>query len=170
MRTETKTRELFTFDELSEQAKEKALDAMRYVNTDAGSDWWDDIYHDAANVGIMITGFDLGRAQECDGRIEDTEETAHQIMKEHGENCETYKTAAAYLKERDELIDTWPKDADEDLLDEKLQELGEDFTKSIHEDYRIILQKEEEYQTSDEAIQETIEANEYEFTKDGSRA
>lgn len=170
MRTETKTRELFTFDELGEQAKEKALDAMRYMNTDAGSDWWDGTYEDAANVGIKITGFDLGRAQECDGRIEDTEETARQIMKEHGEHCETYKTAAAYLKERDELVNTWPKDADEDLLDDKLQELGEEFTKSILEDYRIILQKEEEYQTSDEAIQETIEANEYEFTKDGSRA
>lgn len=168
MRTETKTRELFTFDELSEQAKEKALDAMRYVNTD--DDWWDTVYNDAATVGIKITGFDLGRAQECNGRIQDTEETARQIMKGHGEDCETYKTATAYLKERDELIDTWPKDADEDLLDDNLKELGEEFTKSILEDYRIILQKEVEYQTSDEAIRDTIEANEYEFTKDGSLA
>ena len=165
---QTKTINIFSFAELSDTAKDTARNWFR--NHALDYEWWDGVYEDAANVGIKITGFDIGRANDIDGTIDDTEETAHKIVKEHGEACETYKTAAAYLKERDELVNTWPKDADEDLLDEKLQELGEEFTKSILEDYRIILTKEEEYQTSDEAIRDTIEANEYEFTKDGSRA
>ena len=42
-----------------------------------------------------------------------------------------------------------------------------EFRRSILEDYRIILQTEFEYLTSEEAIVEIIEANEYEFTADG---
>ena len=53
-------------------------------------------------------------------------------------------------------------------FDNDCGELDAEFTKSIFEDYRILLQKECEYLNSDEAIIETIEANDYYFTKDGS--
>ena len=102
--------------------------------------------------------------------MDQPETTAHYITKNHGEQCETYKTAAAYLKERDELIDTWPSDGDQDTLDEKLDELDEEFTESILEDYRIILDKEHDYRLSDEAIDEDISANEYLFTEEGKRS
>ncbi len=43
------------------------------------------------------------------------------------------------------------------------------FLNSLIEDYSIILQKESEYLMSNEAIIETIEANEYEFKANGDR-
>ena len=179
MRTETKTRTLYRFEELSDEAKEKALDSRRYTNTDAGSEWWESTYEDAANVGIKIKGFDTGRSgssSSIDGKVEDTENTAHQIMKEHGEECETYKTAAEYLKERDAIIQRTGDSSDsedsldQDEVDDLLDELGNEFTKAILEDYLTILRNELEYLDSDEAVKESIEANEYEFTEDGNPA
>lgn len=174
MRTETTTRTLYKFEELSDEAKEKALDSSRYTNTQY-MEWWESTYEDAANVGIKIKGFDTGRGSSIDGRVEDTENTAHQIIKDHGEECETYKTAAEYLKERDKAIEAALVDGngeykDEDALDEKLDELGKEFTKSILEDYLTILRNEMEYLESNEAVQESIEANDYEFTEDGNPA
>lgn len=161
---------------MSDEAKEKALDSRRYTNTDAGSEWWESTYEDAANVGIKIKGFDTGRGSSIDGRVEDTENTAHQIMKEHGEECETYKTAAEYLKERDAIIQRTGDSSDsedsldQDEVDDLLDELGNEFTKAILEDYLTILRNELEYLDSDEAVKESIEANEYEFTEDGNPA
>jgi len=172
MRTETTTRTLYKFEELSDEAKEKALDSSRHTNTQY-MEWWESTYEDAANVGIKIKGFDTGRGSSIDGKVEDTENTAHQIMKDHGEECETYKTAAEYLKERDKAIEAAPSAMeidDEYELDEKLDELGEEFTKSILEDYLTILRNEMEYLESNEAVQESIEANDYEFTEDGNPA
>lgn len=169
MRTETTTKTIYKFDELSDKAKEKALDKCREYSVD--HDWWESVYEDAANVGIKITGFDIGRASLCEGTIVDTEQTAHQIVDNHGEECETYLTAVNYLSERDAAIAAAPKAMeidDEYDLDEKLDELGEEFTKSILEDFRIILQNEYEYLQSDEAVTENIEANDYEFDEDGN--
>jgi len=173
MRTEQITRTIYTFDELSDRAKGKARHKIADINTD--HEWWDSVYEDAANVGIKITGFDTGRAQDITGTIEDTEGTAHRIMKDHGEMCETYKTAAAYLADRDAVIAAAPKDehgelVDEYELDEKLDELGEHFRKSILGDYLQTLTRELEYLYSDEAIADTIEANGYEFDEYGNLA
>ena len=168
MRTETTTRTIYKFDELSDRAKDKALDNCRDYEVE--NDWWEQVYEDASQVGIKITSFDIDRASYCKGEIPDTEQTAHNIVDNHGEACDTYKVAAAYLKERDETIDTFKEDADEDYKDEKLDDLGEEFTKAILEEYLSILRKEYEYLTSDEAVKEMIEANEYEFTKKGELA
>ena len=171
MRTETTTRTLYKFDELSDSAKDKALDNCRYYEVDHG--WWEQTYEDASEVGIKITSFDINRASYCKGDIPDTEQTAHNIVDNHGEACDTYRVAAAYLKERDEAIDLAPKAMeidDEYELDEKLDELGEEFTKAILEEYLSMLRKDYEYLTSDEAVKEMIEANEYEFTEEGERA
>jgi hypothetical protein len=47
--------------------------------------------------------------------------------------------------------------------------LEDEFLKTLCEDYRIILSREYDYLTSEAAIIETIEANEYEFKADGTR-
>lgn len=161
---------LYKFEELSSEAQENAINKNSDFNVDF--EWWDGTYDDANNVGIKITEFDVDRASYCKGYIADTEQTAHDIIKQHGENCETYKTAAQYLKERDTLIENWPKDSDgeyenEDDLDDQLDELGEDFEQSILEDYRIILSNEYEYLTSAAAIKEALISNDYDFTAEG---
>jgi thiamine pyrophosphate-dependent acetolactate synthase large subunit-like protein len=170
MRVHTQQTEVFQFDELSQNAQENAIANCRYFEVDG--EWWDSVYEDAAMVGIKITSFDIDRNRHADVKISDVKETAQQIVDQHGESCETYKTASAYLAERDALVDEWVKDengefVDEYELDSRLDELDEEFKKSIAEDYAIMLQREYEYLTSDEAVTEGIHANEYEFTEDG---
>lgn len=164
---------VYTFDELSDKAKEKARDWYREGALDY--DWWDSVYEDAANIGLKISEFDIDRASYVKASfMASAEETAHKIEEEHGENCETFKDAKNYLKERDALINTAPKDengefADEYELDNKLDELDQEFLKTLCEDYRIMLTKEYEYLMSDESVDENIGANEYTFTETGKR-
>jgi hypothetical protein len=169
MRTVTTSTNVYTFEELSESAQETAISNNSSINVNEG--WWENTYEDAANVGLKITSFDM--YQYCNGNfIQDACYTANKIKDEHGEQCETYKTAEKFLTERDELIDTAPKDENGDFeneyeLDQKLDDLEEDFEKSILEDYRIILRKEYEYLISEEAIKESLISSEMEFTENG---
>lgn len=165
-----KTIELYQWNELPEEWKKNVLDKHFSINVD--HEWWNFTYEDAKTAGIKITEFDTDRF--CKGEfIEDALFCANAIIKEHGEECETYKTAKQFLAERDEIVNTAPKDKDgevedESELDEKLDACEEEFRKSILEDYRIILRKEFEYLTSEEAIAETFEANKYYFDETGS--
>lgn len=177
MRTETTTRTLYTFDELSDKAKAKALDAYREINLN--HDWWDGTYDDAKNIGLEIEGFELDRRRGAEGSfIEDANHCASRIIAEHGEMCETYKTAKAFLSDWAELVAKYSDGVNLDQVhedseykfDQEADELQEEFLKSILEDYSIMLQKESEYLYSDEAVRETIEANEYEFTEEGKEA
>lgn len=144
MRTETITKTILTFDELSEDQQNKVMEKLYYINVD--HDWYDFIYEDANNIGLKITGFDIGRSNYCEiDFIEDHVEIAKKIILEHGASCESYKTAQNFLRT-------------------KMSE--EDFEKEIAEDYLRMLRNEYEYLTSEEAIKETIKANEYEFDAD----
>lgn len=163
---------VYTFDELNDRAKETAREWYRqYCIAD---DWYTFVYEDAERVGLKITAFDLRGGVEAEF-LASAEETAHKIEEEHGKTCATYTTAKAYLKKRDELIDGWPKDGDGEFqslsdLDARLDELDDEFSYDLREDYRIILQNEIDWIMSEEAVDENILANEYEFTADGKRA
>ena len=172
-RIDTVETEVFNFDELSEEGKEKALADLYDTNTD--QDWWENTYEDAARVGIKITGFDLDRGAYCEGDIYDHEATAEAITENHGTKCETYLTAVQYQADRSKLVIKYSDGYNIDIVaednefgfDDDCNELDEEFKKSLLEDYRIILQHEYEYLTSEEAIIETILANAYEFTANG---
>ncbi len=171
MRTiETK---VYTFDELSEAAKEQARNWYREAGFDG---WYESTYDDAENIGLKIKAFDLDRrayvkAEFLHGALE----CAHAIEKEHGETCETFKTATEFLKERDSIVDQAERDENGDVcnnydLDQDLDACEAEFLKAISEDYRINLQREWDYVNSNESIDENIRCNEYEFTEDGERA
>jgi len=173
MRTETTTRTLYQFDELSEQAKQAAMEKLYDINVDHG--WWDCTYDDAEGVGCKITGFDIGRPQMCDLTCDDAVETSGKIMENHGESCDTYKLAESFLQERDEIVNAAERDedgelADEYALDKKLDEVEAEFVRALSEEYLSLLRNDYEYLTGEEAILESIEANEYEFTEDGKLA
>ena len=162
---------VYKFAELSEKEKEKAISKFRDCHLDYY--WWDHVYEDAKEAGLKIEEFYLDRNRHAEGRfIESARECAQKIVENHGPDCETFKTASAFLKERDEIVEQAPKDEDGEFvsefeLDEKLDDCEAEFLKSILEDYSIMLQKECEYLQSDEAIIETIEANDYDFTENG---
>ncbi len=173
MRIETTTRELYPFDELSDEAKEKAIEKLWDINIDY--EWWEGTYEDAENIGLKITEFDLDRHM-IRGRFTDyASDCALAILKEHGNETETYWTAREYLYKLAYLENA---EFDQCLEDERDYEEGEadtdeidrEFLRGLLEDYRIILQREYQYQTNEEAIIEAIEANEYEFTADGELA
>jgi hypothetical protein len=173
MRVETTTRNLYKFEELSEEAKERAIENLWDINVD--HDWWDSVYMDAENIGLKIDEFDIDRGSYARGKFTlSAEEVAANIMRDHGESCETYKTAENFLKEHDPVFASYMDENSPDYesreSEEKLLDIESEFLKSLLEDYRIMLSEEYDYLTSDEAIKETIEANEYEFTKDGKLA
>ncbi len=171
--------ETFKFSELSEKAKEKALEKLCDLNVDHA--WWEFVYEYAARSGLKITGFDLCRRRGATGKfILNPSDAAKSFVSEHGEACETRVTSEAYLKDLADLqsgFETTGKalDPEYDLDDDRefasaLEDLNADFLRSILEDYSIMLQKEYEYLTSEAAIIESIEANDYDFTVDGKIA
>ena len=166
-----KTYKTWKFEELDEKQKEKVIQKYGDINVDC--DWWESTYQDAERVGVKIEAFNIDRGSYCKGKfISSSEETAHLIEKEHGETCETFKTAKEYLFARDATIEGAERDENGDFtneneLDNKLDELDGEFLKSILEDYLTILRKEYEYLTSEEAIIETIKANDYDFNEKG---
>lgn len=163
---------VFKFSELSDRAKEKARDGYREGALDY--EWWDTVYEDAKNIGLKITGFDLGRGSYVEGSFtKSADDVAKLILEDHGKDTETYKDARDFLADQEKK---WAKekeeeDEDEDkIYGEVSEEDEEEFLKTLCEDYRIILEKEMEYLTSNEAIDESIEANEPEFNEDGTLA
>ena len=168
---------VYDFSELSDEAKENAV--LKLADVNIFSDWYENVYYDAEYTALLkITGFDIDRGSYCKGDfIEDAESTAQKIMSEHGKDCETLQTAREYMQNREKLVAKYSDGINTDIVDEDNEydfdndcdELGNEFLRSILEDYRIILSKEYDYLTSKEAITETIEANEYEFDVNGNR-
>ena len=141
---------LYSFDELSDRAKETARNNYRMHALDY--EWWDGVYEDAERAGLKITSFDLGGRQSITGELTgDISDTLQHIMVEHGRQCDTYKLMQEFY---------WRRHIG-DSMDEA------EFTRQLLEEYRIMLDHEYEYLLSDECIDESLTANEYEFTENG---
>lgn len=174
--TYTKTITLYQFDELTYAAKEKARDWWRECGID--DDWHECVDEDAANVGIKITGFDCGRGNSITGDFDTMAvAVANKIIAGHGKDCDTFKTATAFIAERMKLVADAPRNpddhedefTDEAALDDAINDLETEFKRAILEDYLSMLRRELEYQQSDEYIDETIRGNEYTFDENGKR-
>lgn len=165
---------VYSFSELSEEAKQKALNKLADINFNY--EWWDDIYEDAKYIGLKLTSFDLDRNRHCKGEfLLDAQEVANKIISEHGESCSTYETAKNFLSEWSDLVSKYSDGINTDIVtednqydfDQEADDLENEFLSSLCEDYSMILQRDYEYRYSEEAIIETIEVNEYEFTENG---
>lgn len=171
----TKTINLYTYEEASEDLKENILEKLWDINVD--HDWWQYTYDDMENIGLQCNGFDLDRGSYCEVEaIDDIETIAHRIIAEHGKSCRTHQTAKEYLKDRAELVRKYSDGIQLDMVaedneydfDSECNDLDKEFLRSLGEDYRMILQQEYDYLTSKEAIEETLIANEYTFNEDGA--
>lgn len=170
MRTEQITKVYYQFNELSEEAKKHAVENLSDLNTDR--DWWEYVYEDAMNIGLKITGFDI-QYRDITGNFDLSAcEVAQNVINNHGETCETYKTAQNFLNDWQPVFNNYMDESHPDYesneSEEKLQDLESEFEKSLLEDYLQILTKDYEYLESEEAIIETIECNEYEFDEAGN--
>lgn len=140
---------VYKFDELTPSAQDKAINHLSDISV--SHDWWQFTYDDAERIGLKLTEFDLDRNRHAKGHfIEDANFTANAIIKEHGEDCETYKTAANFLEDWNNLVAVHSNGIDtdrvtedkSDVFDQLADELEESFLKSLLEDYSIILQNE----------------------------
>jgi len=163
---------LFAINELTEEVKEKVLNEFRDINV--FFDWWDSIFGDAKVIGLKITGFDLDRNRHAKGEfLLAANEVAQNILNNHGESCETYKTASSFMEDWQPVFNDYMDESSEKYeskeAEQELQEMEDSFLDSLLEDYSIMLQKEYEYLMEDEAVEETIIANEYQFLENGKR-
>lgn len=140
---------LYRFSELSDKAKQRALNDHRYHETEY-MEWWESVYEDANMIGLQINSFD---DYSANGEfIANPEQVAKNIVMEHGADCETHKIAAEYL-----ALPYEDRDAEE-LLEKLLRE------------YHNMLQKEMAYLESDEHLSEVLDdPSIFEFYADGSR-
>jgi len=160
MREETITIKHFKFDELNEKAKSKAIEKLWDLNIEY--DWWDYIYEDAKRIGCNITEFDIDRGSFCtmDFSNDYLIDIAKNIIKEHGEACNTYKLASEYIINHKSAYDA--------ETDSVPMSLNRPFIDSLQEEYLSMLRREYEHLTSEEAIVDSIESNEYEFDENGN--
>ena len=152
----TITINLYSFSELSEEAQQKAISNLSDINT-MDSSWYGSLEEDAFNIGLKISSLDIDR-RDCRGDlIESLEDSIQLVLNNHGEMTETYKTAKTFLTH---LTDSISDGEYDDLKDGYLNEM-------LH-NYLEMFKNELEYQESNEAIIETIEANDYYFLSDGT--
>lgn len=196
MRTETIN--VYKFDELNDEAKEKAREWYRDGALDY--EWWDSVYEDAAAVGLLMginveriyfSGFAsqgdgacfIGTYQYAKGSVARVKEYApqddelHRIVENlavaqkprfYGlsatinhihHHCHEYSVAIAVFEDQDcRAIEAGVED------NEAVSEALRDFMRWI---YRR-LEAEHDWLMSDEQVDDTIIANEYEFTADGT--
>jgi hypothetical protein len=160
---------LYSFEELNYTAKERAL--SKFYNINVEHNWWEFIYSDAKELGILIKSFDLDRGKHIKIDIDSSYycgDVANKIISSHGKTCQTYIISETFLKDREDIEFKYDdKLINEEQFDDIISELEEEYTNDIANEYLSMLKQEYEYLTSDEAIIEAICANDYEFTEDG---
>lgn len=150
---------LYSFNELNEQAKKRAIGEFADINV--SHNWWDSIYEDAKNIELEITGFDMAYKPSAKGKfIISAEATADEIFDEHGQETESYNLASEFKAAMANVNTGEEDDNSEDLRDEFLNKLLAYYANMLKQDC--------EYLQSEQAIKETIEANEYTFEEDGT--
>lgn len=158
MRTiETK---VYQYDELLEEAQSKAVEAHLDINVNY--DWWEFIYEDLEKMGIEVVNFNSHKT--AINLTETPLDVVDRLTEEYADITEIHQTA---LNFKNDWVNLHHTSADTDVSDDE-EDLELDFTNTLVEDVRIMLNHEYEYLTSEEAIIETLVANEYEFTKDGT--
>lgn len=159
------TIQTYKFSELSDDAMQKAIEKHWDIMTDWS--WWEFIYEDAKRIGLNIRSFDLYSKQIDITYDDDPDDVANAILKEYGSAMDIYRYATEYLeryKQIEELVDE-----DEILPSDEVEELNEEFLHDLGECFLSFLNSEYEWRTSDEAVAEEIEINDYDFTADGRR-
>ena len=161
---------LYYFDELSDKAKETAINDYRDINVDY--DWWECSYNTWEEMGVKINHFDIYRQDIGLEFYETEEEVAKYIVIDFGHN-EFYDFAKEYLEAKKKIDKTYKDSFDEfgecEDYDFELEELNDLFQYDLKHAILFWLKEELEYLQSDEAIADTLEANEFEFTEYGKR-
>lgn len=166
---------LYEFSELNEAAKKRAVERFREINVEY--EWWDCTYDGMAESGIIIREFDMYRGT-IESNIDDKYQTAQTIISDFGEAMEFSIISKQFLTDRDALVKKYGEGNQIDgysvkyefygEFDRDLDDLESEYHETLNEAMLQFLRDEYEYLTSDEAVIDSIEANKYEFTEDGT--
>ena len=154
---------VYKFEELDKQTQEKVIENYRYINVE-DTFWYDFIKEDFIRLGLEIRSFDLDRGSFAEIHIEDFEQTSKNIIEEFGDSVAIKQTAKNYLDKYNKIQANYKEDED---IEREVEILDDQYIKRYSEDILSYLRDEYDYQISDEAIIETIEANDYNFTWNG---
>jgi len=154
---------VYKFEELDKQTQEKVIDNYRYINVE-DTFWYDCIKDDFNRLGLEIQAFDLDRGNYAKIYIDNFEDTSNYIIEEFGDSVLIKRTAKNYLNELKEIVSNFKEDED---IDRELEVLDGNYQHEFEADILSYLRAEYEYQITDEAIYQTIEANDYNFTWNG---
>ena len=172
---------VYSFAELSDDAKDRALNAFRDINVEF--DWWDGAYDMICTAGKLL-GLDIDRISfDADlycifnADYEYARGAAKSIQAEFPHATDLHEVARKLqaLQRRHFYSLSCAVTEGRSMNRYECFRFCEDYECSdlgdIIDDFAywawILLCDEYEYLTSDEAVQEAIEANEYEFTEDG---
>ena len=172
---------VYSFDELSEEAQERALNAFRCSNVEFN--WWEDSYDTIRTagklLGLEIDDIHFHTDLYCifDAHYEYARGASAAVCKEFSwaddlhevarklqalQRRHFYSLSCAVTKGRSMNYYRCFRFG-EDYECEELGDIIDDFAHWA----RVLLRDEYKYLTSDEAVKEMIEANEYEFTEGG---
>ena len=154
---------VYRFEELDEQTKEKVIENYRYINVD-NTFWYDCIKEEFDELGLEIKEFNLDRGNYAKIYIDNLEETSKSILHEFGDSVLIKQTAKNYINEYEKIQANFKEDED---IEREVELLDEQYEKEYSEDILSYLRSSYDWEISDEAITETIEANEYDFTIEG---
>tara|TARA_R100000742_G_C4186970_1_gene20269 strand:+ start:56 stop:550 length:495 start_codon:yes stop_codon:yes gene_type:complete len=154
---------VYKFEELDEQTREKVIENYRYINVD-DTFWYDWIKDDFYRLGLEIQEFDIGRGNYAKIYIDNFEDTSKNIIKEFGDSVLIKQTAKNYIDEYNKIQANYKEDED---IERELEILDEEYEKEYSEDILSYLRANYEWEITDEAVINTIEANDYDFTTEG---
>lgn len=190
MKTVTLTYTLYTLAELRDladdpdsnithDAYERAHSWVLEGNTDY--EWWDSIEWDLSEIGLNLDSFDIDRRSiQLSKVVGCWWNVARKVLTNHGKDAQTYRIVRDYIRLAVDARRTWydalppderaTTDRSEWESTDDAKTLLADFVNDLGEEYLSLLQQELDYRTSEEAVFETAEANEYHFTLDGHPA
>jgi hypothetical protein len=160
---------LYKFNELPEEVQDKVITNNRGINTE-NSDWWYFSFDTWKEVGVRIEHFDLYKMDIGISLFYSEEQTAESILSFLGDN-ENYEFARRYLEYKKKLDKTYENEFDEwgecEEYDDELYDANHLFQDDLKNALLSWLREEMEYCESDQAIIDTIEANDYDFDING---
>ena len=185
--------QIYKFNELGKEEKEKAIDCLRNSEFYLNDEWYDYLHEDFIEelnkIGVNCKGFFWDLYSSRDFKAEDLEVTDTQkllksvgltnwvVMNELREDKTLfYDISLSEYGEAEIEIEFENEDSlSEEEWEEREKERDEiennikPFIESKFSEFYSRLYKDYDYLLSDEAIRENLEINECEFNKDGSR-
>ena len=155
----TTNKDLYSFEELSEESKRDAMTDYTTINVD-GVEWWECTYDTFDEVGIKINSFDLFSYNLCFELILSVEEVCKNIINKIGyswaEMCQNY------LDSVNAQLALEP--VDQDMLDD-MEAL---FLKDLELDILGWLNDEYTHLCSDEEVEFALVNGDYKFDINGN--